>query len=66
MNPNDPRLRFAMDPAACARIGLADFERGKTISVTGTLNRLQVFGSWLAPRGIATRLAGSVMKSQLR
>jgi uncharacterized protein len=66
MNPDDPRLRFAMNPRDCARIGLADFERGKRLSITGTLNRLQVFGSWLAPRGIVTRLAAKVMKSQLR
>lgn len=66
MGPDDFRMKLAMNPAECARLGLADFERGKTVSVTGTLNRLQVFGSWLAPRGIVTRMAAGVMKSQLR
>jgi hypothetical protein len=66
MNPEDPRFRFAMSPEECARLGLVDFAHGKTVSVAGTLNRLQVFGSWLAPREITTRMAAVWMKSQLK
>ena len=59
------RTRIAMTAEECVRIGLEDFERGKRISITGWGNKLQVFGTWLAPRNLVTKAAKRMMQSRL-
>ena len=59
------RRRHMMSAEDCVRIGLNDFDAGKRISVTGTLNKLQIFASWLAPRSIVVRSAALVVKSRI-
>jgi short-subunit dehydrogenase len=58
------RKRIAMTAEKCARLGLQDFERGRRISITGWGNKLQVFGSWLAPRALVTRAASRMMRQR--
>jgi short-subunit dehydrogenase len=59
------RRRRMMSAEDCVRIGLKDFDAGKRISVTGTLNKLQTFASWLAPRSLVVRSAALLIKSRL-
>lgn len=59
------RRRRAMSAEECVRIGLRDFDAGKRISVTGTLNKLQTFASWLLPRSIVVHSAALVVKSRI-
>jgi short-subunit dehydrogenase len=56
------RTRYAMDPARCVSIALRDFDNGKRISVTGGLNKAQVFASWLLPRNLVARFTAEFMK----
>jgi uncharacterized protein len=60
----DRRARPVMSAEECVRIGLDDFERGKRVSVTGIANKLMVFGSWAAPRGLVIRSAARLMKNR--
>jgi uncharacterized protein len=59
------RSPITMTAEECVRIGLEDFERGKRISITGWGNKLQVFGTWLAPRNLVTKAARRMMQSRL-
>lgn len=63
---DDVRGRSPMSAAECVRIGLRDFERGKRVSVTGTGNKLLVFGSWLAPRRLVIKSASRMMKDRAK
>jgi uncharacterized protein len=54
-----------MSAEKCVRIGLADYEAGKRISVTGMSNKMQTFASWLIPRGMVSRLAGNMVKTRI-
>lgn len=53
-----------MSAEECARIGLEDFDRGKTLSITGAANKLMVFGSRAAPRRLVIRSAARFMKNR--
>jgi short-subunit dehydrogenase len=59
-----PDQRTPMSAAECVRLGLDDFEAGKTISITGRKNKVQVFGVWLAPRRLVLAAASRVMKGR--
>src|SRR5262249_12965336 len=65
VKPEAIRTRVAMTAAECARIGLEDFDSGKRISITGWGNKLQVFGTWLAPRHLVTKAVSRVMQGRL-
>jgi short-subunit dehydrogenase len=63
---DEARVRGYMSAAACVRIGLNDFEAGKRISVTGTLNRLQTFAGRHFPRSIVVPMAARLEKRRVR
>ena len=65
VKPEAIRTRVAMTAEKCVRIGLEDFDSGKRISITGWGNKLQVFGTWLAPRNLVTKAAGRMMQGRL-
>ncbi len=58
----DARMKYAMTAADCVRIGLADFRRGKRISITGLANRVQVFASWISPRSLVTSATAKAVR----
>lgn len=62
----DARGPLMMSAAECVRIGLDDFERGKQLSITGAANKLIMFGSRIAPRRLAIKAAGKMMKPRKR
>lgn len=59
---DDPRLRFAMSARDCARFGLRDFDRGKTVSITGLRSRAQVLGTRMLPRRLVNLIASQFLK----
>jgi uncharacterized protein len=59
----DFRMRHAMTAARCAELGLRDFERGKRVSITGAINKAQIFASWLFPRNLVVWVVGRIMKN---
>jgi len=61
---DDVRFRSVMSAADCVRTGLEDFDNGKRISITGTGNKLMVFGSWLAPRRLVIKAAAKMMRDR--
>lgn len=65
VRPDAVRSPITMTAEECVRLGLDDFERGKRISVTGWGNKLQVFGTWLAPRSLVAKAAGRMMQTRL-
>ncbi len=60
----DFRRHIAMSARRCAGLGLRDFDRGRTISITGASSRIQVFASWLFPRSLVLRTAAWIMKGR--
>ena len=65
VKPEAIRTRVAMTAEECVQIGLEDFDSGKRISITGWGNKLQVFGTWLAPRDLVTKAVSRVMQRRL-
>jgi len=65
VRPDVIKTRVAMTAEECVQIGLQDFNDGKRISITGWGNKLQVFGTWLAPRDLVTKAVSRVMQSRL-
>ena len=61
----DFRSRYAMSAADCVRIGLRDFERGKRISITGTVNKLQTLASWILPSSLILKAVAKFMKGRV-
>ncbi len=60
-----PTLKHCMSAEVCVRIGLADFDSGKRVSITGAANKLQTFASWLFPRSLVVRAAGAFVKGRI-
>lgn len=59
----DFRMRHAMTAARCAELGLRDFDRRKWVSITGSMNKVQIFASWLFPRSLVVRVVARMMKN---
>lgn len=49
-------------PEAVVEMGLAAFDRGRSLAVTRFLDRLMIFSQRLAPRRMAARIAGSMFR----
>jgi len=54
----------AMTAAECVRIGLADFEAGKRVSITGFRNKATAFATRFAPRRLVHKAAASMMRNR--
>ena len=65
VRPEAIKTRVAMTAEECVQIGLQDFDSGNRISITGWGNKLQVFGTWLAPRDLVTKVVSRVMQTRL-
>ena len=59
----DFRMRHAMTAVRCAELGLRDFDRRKRVSITGAMNKVQIFASWLFPRSLVVRVVARMMKN---
>ena len=59
---DDFRTRHAMSAARCVELGLRDFDRGRTVSVTGLANKILIRASWLFPRSLVLRFVARMMK----
>jgi short-subunit dehydrogenase len=57
--------RSIMTSREVARLGLAGHRAGKRVVITGTGNKLVALGSRLLPRGLLTRLMGSVQDTRI-
>jgi len=60
----DFRMRHAMTATRCSELGLRDFERRKRVSITGAMNKAQIFASWLFPRGLVIRVVARMMQDR--
>jgi hypothetical protein len=59
----DFRMKYAMSAARCAELGMRDFDRGKLVSITGSLNKAQIAASWLFPDKIVMMVVSKMMKN---
>lgn len=62
-----PSQRAAtMTAAEVVTIGLRAYARGQAVCIPGAINRIQAFGSWIAPRSILVRAVGRMMRAKGR
>jgi uncharacterized protein len=59
----DFRMKYAMTAARCAEIGLRDFDRGKLVSVTGAMNKIQITAARLFPGRMVMKVVSKAMKN---
>jgi hypothetical protein len=57
------RMRHAMTAARCAELGLRDLDRRKRVSITGAMNKVQIFAGWLFPRALVIKVVAAMMKN---
>ncbi|MFD1613008.1 SDR family NAD(P)-dependent oxidoreductase [Sphingomonas tabacisoli] len=64
MNDSELFKRFASDPAAVVRDGLAALEHNQAVKISGVLNAMMAESIRFAPRVVARRFAGGLQKSR--
>ena len=52
----------SQSPEAVVEVGLAEFDRGRSLAVTRFLDKLMIFALRLAPRRLAARIAGNMFR----
>jgi uncharacterized protein len=62
----DFRMKYAMTAARCAELGMRDFDRGKLVSITGAMNRIQIAAARLFPDRIVMMVVSRMMKNLTR